>query len=110
MRNCIYCNDPFEGRKDKKFCSDACRNAYNNDRYGIEDKTVRPIMDVLKRNRKTLMNFLSDGTVTVGELARNGYNFHYSTHQKRVGETVATFCFDVGFKLINGVNVEILKE
>ena len=27
---CLECGDKLFGRIDKKFCSDACRNAYNN--------------------------------------------------------------------------------
>ena len=27
---CPECGDKLKGRADKKFCSDACRNAYNN--------------------------------------------------------------------------------
>lgn len=29
-KNCPECGDKIIGRADKKFCSDACRNAYNN--------------------------------------------------------------------------------
>ena len=29
-RECLECREPVKGRVDKKFCSDYCRNAYNN--------------------------------------------------------------------------------
>jgi len=30
LRHCRHCSKPVKGRTDKKFCSDGCRNAYNN--------------------------------------------------------------------------------
>ena len=29
-RNCLECGDPYDGRKDKKFCCDQCRTSYFN--------------------------------------------------------------------------------
>ena len=29
-KNCLECGEAFNGRIDKKFCSDYCRNTYNN--------------------------------------------------------------------------------
>ncbi len=29
-RTCLECHEKIVGREDKKFCSDGCRNAYNN--------------------------------------------------------------------------------
>ena len=30
MKTCLECGEKIVGREDKKFCSDSCRNAYNN--------------------------------------------------------------------------------
>ena len=30
MKTCLECGEKIVGREDKKFCSDGCRNAYNN--------------------------------------------------------------------------------
>ena len=30
QKQCLECGEKIVGRIDKKFCSDACRNAYNN--------------------------------------------------------------------------------
>ncbi|HRZ33187.1 MAG TPA: DUF2116 family Zn-ribbon domain-containing protein, partial [Flavobacterium sp.] len=30
MKNCLECGEKIIGREDKKFCSDGCRNSYNN--------------------------------------------------------------------------------
>ena len=42
-RNCLECKDPVKGRIDKKFCSDYCRNAYNNSVI----KTVKTSSEIL---------------------------------------------------------------
>ena len=39
-KQCPECEDPIIGRTDKKFCSDGCRNSYNN-RVNKDQKNFR---------------------------------------------------------------------
>lgn len=53
-RTCKECNQTLNGRKDQKFCSDYCRNAYNNKKNGAVNKHVRYINAILRKNRRIL--------------------------------------------------------
>ena len=39
-KRCLECNDVLHGRSDKKFCSDACRNTYNNKKKSINPEDM----------------------------------------------------------------------
>ncbi|MEZ7930160.1 MAG: hypothetical protein ACI8RY_002030 [Urechidicola sp.] len=53
-KSCLECGEKVKGRADKKFCSDYCRNSYNN-KLDVEDKNlVRNINNRLKKNYKIL--------------------------------------------------------
>ena len=41
MKTCLECGEPILGRSDKKFCSDLCRNAYNNKANSDSNNFVR---------------------------------------------------------------------
>jgi len=110
MRKCLLCSEDFNGRADKKFCGDACRNAYNNEHTVQLEKQIKPIYHLLRRNRMTLAKLMNFNGVTVSEMARNGFNFEYATHKRRREEVEETFCFDYGFRLLDAEKVEIIKE
>jgi len=48
-KNCPECDDKIKGRADKKFCSDACRNAFNNKLNSDANSTVRNINNALRK-------------------------------------------------------------
>ena len=54
MKTCLECHDPFQGRSDKKFCSDACRNNFNNKQKSDVSHQMRQINAILKKNHKVL--------------------------------------------------------
>ena len=45
-RKCPECGDKIIGRVDKKFCSDQCRNTYNNRLNSDASNTVRNINNI----------------------------------------------------------------
>ena len=51
---CLECQEPIKGRIDKKFCSDYCRNTYNNSVAKDSKNLIRNINNRLKRNYKIL--------------------------------------------------------
>ena len=54
MKNCPECGNIILGRIDKKFCSDMCRNNYNNKLKAVDVNYVRNINNILKKNRRIL--------------------------------------------------------
>ena len=53
-KNCLECGEKITGRIDKKFCSDYCRNTYNNSVAKESKNLVRNINNRLKKNYKIL--------------------------------------------------------
>jgi len=53
-KQCPECNDPIIGRTDKKFCSDGCRNSYNNRVNKDQKNLIRNINNRLRKNWRIL--------------------------------------------------------
>ena len=99
-RCCKYCDHEIAGRTDKVFCNDYCRNSHHNIQPTGYLKQVRPILMILKRNRKILQEALRKSK---GEpfdkqvLSDMGYNLRYCTEHKKLHKDNYYFCFDIGF-------------
>jgi hypothetical protein len=110
-RFCQSCSQILQGRTDKKFCDDGCRNNFNNLQNSVVNKEVRDINRILKRNRTILLALLPAGKqqliVRKESLLLEGFNFSYSTHQGLVpGGSSYQICYDIG--LIPQENSEYL--
>lgn len=112
-KKCLECSDEFTGRSDKKFCSDYCRNAYNNKLRGESSNYIRNINNVLRRNRKIMEDLAPNGKgkATKEKLLQLGYNFEYFTNQlsTKTGNNY-TFCYDFGFMEIEKDYYAIVKK
>ena len=99
-RKCAECGDALHGRKDKRFCSDYCRNTFNNRLNEDATKYMRRINNILRKNRRILSQMNPDGKKTVSgiTLAEEGFNFHYYTniYQTKKG-AVYYFCYEQGY-------------
>jgi len=104
QRKCLECDEPLRGRADQKFCSDACRNAYNNKKLSGSTNYMRKINRILKKNHSILENLNQSGKTTLfkSALEKNGYNFKYFTHiYKTRNQKVYYFCYDQGFLMLD---------
>ena len=99
-RLCQECEEPLLGRIDQKFCSDYCRNTFNNRLNSDINVQVRRINSILRKNRRILSEFNPNGKVTLDAfvLAEAGFNFHYFTNVfKTKRGTQYFFCYDQGY-------------
>jgi len=100
-RVCLDCGARLLGRSDKKFCSDQCRNNYNNRINRDQNNYVRNVHAQLRRNRKILADLLDDGHGCIHRdaLIAQGYNFTFFTHLVETPEGLRwTYCFEYGFR------------
>lgn len=102
-RTCEECSQKLLGRKDQKFCSDLCRNAFNNRLNEDSNKYVRRINGILRKNRRILEKLNPTGKNSVDgiTLAEEGFNFHYYTNiykTQKGGEYF--FCYEFGYRKI----------
>ena len=81
-RTCPECGDKIIGREDKKFCSDGCRNAYNNKINKDSNNYMRNINNKLRRNYRILAELNTEGKTktTKGNLVGRGFDFDYFTN------------------------------
>jgi len=99
-KECPECGDKIIGRADKKFCSDACRNAHNNALNKDSKNLIRNINNRLRKNYRILETLNPSGkTKTTKErLVRLGFSFEYFTsiYTTKAG-TVYYYLYDQGY-------------
>lgn len=99
-RTCPECGDRILGRADKKFCSDACRNAHNNSLNKDNKNLVRNINNRLRKNYRILesLNSADKTKTTKGKLLHLGFSFEYftSTYTTKSG-SIYYYLYDQGY-------------
>ena len=99
-RKCLECNEPIIGRSDKKFCSDQCRNLYNNKQNSDNTNLVRNIANILRKNRRILqeLNPADKAKVHKDKMLEKGFNFNYFTSVLTTKSgTIYHFCYQYGY-------------
>ncbi len=112
-RVCLDCGARLLGRSDKKFCSDQCRNNYNNRLNRDQNNYVRNVHAQLRRNRRVLADLYDDGHRRIHHdaLIARGYNFTFFTHLVETLEGVRwSYCFEYGFREIDSEYVELNRS
>lgn len=100
IRECIECKEPVRGRVDKKFCSDYCRNTYNNRVNKDSKNLIRNINNRLRKNYKILsvLNISGKTKVTRTKLYDKGFDFQFFTsiYKTKTGNTYF-YVYDQGY-------------
>ncbi|MGC9374798.1 MAG: hypothetical protein ACP5DQ_07130 [Bacteroidales bacterium] len=113
-RTCLECGEKIVGRADKKFCSDQCRNTYNNRLNSDASNTVRNINNILRKNRRILMDLNKQSgktMVTKESMLSNGFNFSYHTHTYTTKKgDVYHFCYEQGYLYLPDKELYLLVE
>lgn len=99
-RPCPVCGDEIIGRIDKKFCSDQCRNTFNNEKYSSNNAYVQKVNRVLKKNYSILQTLNQSGKTKVSrsKLLQEGFDFNYFTgiYETQKGGKYL-LCYDQGY-------------
>lgn len=112
-RTCLNCDYELKGRSDQKFCSDLCRNAFNNQLNSDNSNFTRNVNNILRRNRRILEKLCpyNKAKSTKGKMAIEGYNFNYHTNSfttKKGQEYI--FCYDYGYLELSDNEIIIVKR
>lgn len=113
-KTCLECETTIKGRADKKFCSDYCRNAYNNKLNVVSKNLVRNINNRLKKNYRILDSYpLKDGKTRTSKtsLLDKGFDFEYHTnlYTTKKGSTYV-FVYDLGYLPLDNDYYMIVKR
>ncbi len=99
-KKCLDCGETIRGRTDKKFCSDQCRNNYNNRLNRDSNNFVRNVHGLLRKNRRILSDLYNDGKLKVHKdaLFALGYNFSFFTQIIETSDGKKYhYCFEYGY-------------
>ncbi len=113
QKSCLECGEKIVGRSDKKFCSDYCRNAYNNKLNKDNKNLVRNINNRLRKNYRILeeLNPNNKSKTTKSTLLAKGFNFEYITsiYTTKKG-TVYYFVYNQGYLPLENDYFALVKK
>lgn len=113
MKNCLECGEKIIGREDKKFCSDGCRNAYNNKMNKDSNNFMRNVNNKLRKNYRILAELNTDGKSKVSKtkLLSKGFDFDFFTNilKTKTGNTYY-FLYDQGYMLLENDMYILVKK
>jgi predicted nucleic acid-binding Zn ribbon protein len=112
-KKCPECKSPIFGRSDKKFCSDLCRNTYNNKQNAASTNLIRNTNHALKKNYLILESICKEdkAKTTRSNLLERGFDFSLIT-SIRITKKGSMYCFlyDYGYLELNNDYFLIVKD
>ncbi len=112
-KNCLECNEKIVGREDKKFCSDGCRNAYNNKINKDSTNYMRNVNNKLRKNYRILAEANPEGKAKISrtKLLSKGFDFEFFTSilSTSTGNTYY-FVYDQGYRLLDNDYYLLVKK
>ena len=114
-RACHNCGKTMRGRSDKKYCTDYCRNHFNNHIKGADNNYIRKVNGLLRRNRRILQALLPPDKTTVKtgreQLLLMGFHFGYFTqmHVMKKGVT-CYYCYEYGYSAVSEQVICVMKK
>ncbi len=113
MNTCQECDKSLMGRIDKKFCSDTCRNAYNNRINSDVTGLIRNTNNQLRKNRRILEELCPDEKAKASKsfLVGKGFDFNLITHLRTTQKgSVYYFVYDFGYLALENDYYLIVKD
>lgn len=113
QKDCPECGEKIIGRADKKFCSDYCRNAFNNKLNKDSKNLVRNINNRLRKNYRILeeLNPKEKTKTTKSRLISKGFDFQFFTsiYTTKAG-TIYYFVYDQGYLPLENEYYALVKR
>jgi len=118
-RICPVCHTEFDGRADKKFCCDQCRNTYNNQLKQEDNNLTYKTNRLLKKNRQILADMYQKidkpdkerHSVLKEKMVKDGFKFDYMTNIYRTKtDKIYYYCYDYGYYTDNDFVVIVRKK
>ncbi len=112
-KRCLECGIEFFGRADKKFCTDSCRNSYNNRLNSKASNYVKEVNKTLKHNYSILKRLNGNGKTKLhrDKLLKEGFDFDFFTNTYVTkDEREYHFCYDQGYLMLEEGHVLLVKR
>jgi predicted nucleic acid-binding Zn ribbon protein len=112
-KSCLECDEKIIGREDKKFCSDGCRNAYNNKINKDSNNLMRNINNKLRKNYRILSEINVEGKTKASrsKLLSKGFDFEFFTNilHTKTGNTYY-FLYDQGYMALENEYYVLVRK
>ena len=112
-KQCLECGDAIRGRVDKKFCTDYCRNTYNNKVNKDSKNLIRNTNNRLRKNHKILLELNTSGKTktTRTRLFDKGFDFNFFTsiYTTKTGNTYF-YVYDQGYLALENDYYLLIKR
>lgn len=99
-KRCEECGKAIFGRIDKRFCSDQCRNSFNNRLNSDITNYIRNVNNALRKNRRILAELNPEGKIRLSreKLIAKGFDFtcYTSTYTTKEGSQYF-YCYEQGY-------------
>lgn len=102
LPRCLECGDNIAyGRKDKKFCSDECKNRHHNSLARMSKNAKRKVLTLLERNYNVLDQLVREGVeaIWISDAVALGFSPGYSTSYRKKGRREHYHCFDISYDM-----------
>lgn len=112
-KRCKECGESFSGRSDKKFCSDACRNSYNNHINKDVINLIRNTNNRLRKNWRILEEINPSNKIktTKKQLQNKGFDFSlFTSIYKTKDNSVYYFCYNQGYLELENDMILVVKN
>ncbi len=112
-KSCLECGEKIVGREDKKFCSDGCRNAFNNKINKDSTNYMRNINNKLRKNYRILsdLNLEGKSKTTKTKLLGKGFDFDFFTNILNTGTgNTYYFVYDQGYRFLDNDFYMLVKK
>ena len=113
MKTCLECSEKIVGREDKKFCSDGCRNSYNNKMNKDSTNFMRNVNNKLRKNYRVLceLNVEGKSRTTRNKMMSKGFDFEFFTSilNTKTGNTYF-FVYDQGYRVLEDEYYMLVKK
>ena len=113
QKTCLECGEQLKGRADKKFCSDYCRNAYNNKLNKDSKNLIRNTNNRLRKNYRILEELNPNGKskATKSQLLSKDFSFDLITSIYTTEKgTVYYFVYDQGYLPLENDYFALVKK
>jgi len=94
---CLTCGEKLNGRADKKFCNDSCKNEFHNQQGSRKSPFEKQLLSLARKNRDILSRISASGMAEIGmkELELCGFSFEGLTGIKALDKgNFLLYCLD----------------
>ena len=110
-KNCLFCGEVLQGRSDKRFCADICRNNHHYKNRKDAEMLIKDVNAILLRNREILRSLSNNRSIVAKQiLIDEAFNFDlitaiYKTKRSEEYRVV----YDYAYRFINYDEILLIK-